>query len=96
MSTKYNFKEIEEKWRKIWEENPVNPPDDSKPKYYCLDMFPYPSGNGLHVGHWRGYVLSDVISRQKLMEGYELLHPMGWDAFGLPAENYAIKTGTHP
>ena len=96
MSTKYNFKEIEEKWRKIWEENPVNPPDDSKPKYYCLDMFPYPSGNGLHVGHWRGYVLSDVISRQKLMEGYELLHPMGWDAFGLPTENYAIKTGTHP
>ena len=96
MSTQYNFKEIEEKWRKIWEENPVNPPDDSKPKYYCLDMFPYPSGNGLHVGHWRGYVLSDVISRQKLMEGYELLHPMGWDAFGLPAENYAIKTGTHP
>ena len=96
MSTKYNFKEIEEKWRKIWEENPVNPPDDSKPQYYCLDMFPYPSGNGLHVGHWRGYVLSDVISRQKLMEGYELLHPMGWDAFGLPAENYAIKTGTHP
>ena len=96
MSTKYNFKEIEEKWRKIWEENHVNPPDDSKPKYYCLDMFPYPSGNGLHVGHWRGYVLSDVISRQKLMEGYELLHPMGWDAFGLPAENYAIKTGTHP
>ena len=96
MSTKYNFKEIEEKWRKIWEENPVNPPDDSKPKYYCLDMFPYPSGNGRHVGHWRGYVLSDVISRQKLMEGYELLHPMGWDAFGLPAENYAIKTGTHP
>ena len=96
MSTKYNFKEIEEKWRKIWEENPVNPPDDSKPKYYCLDMFPYPSGNGLHVGHWRGYVLSDVISRQKLMEGYELLHPMGWDAFGLPAENYAIKTRTHP
>ena len=96
MSTKYNFKEIEEKWRKIWEDNPVNPPDDSKPKYYCLDMFPYPSGNGLHVGHWRGYVLSDVISRQKLMEGYELLHPMGWDAFGLPAENYAIKTGTHP
>ena len=95
MSTKYNFKEIEEKWRKIWEENPVNPPDDSKPKYYCLDMFPYPSGNGLHVGHWRGYVLSDLISRQNLMEGYELLHPMGWDAFGLPAENYAIKTGTH-
>ncbi len=96
MSTKYNFKEIEEKWRKIWEENPVNPPDDSKPKYYCLDMFPYPSGTGLHVGHWRGYVLSDVISRYKLLQGYQILHPMGWDAFGLPAENYAIKTGTHP
>lgn len=96
MSTKYNFKEIEKKWRDIWEKNPVNPTNTDKPKYYCLDMFPYPSGNGLHVGHWRGYVLSDVVSRYKLLQGYEILHPMGWDAFGLPAENYAIKTGTHP
>ncbi len=96
MSTRYNFKEIESKWRKIWEENPVNPHDTDKPKYYCLDMFPYPSGNGLHVGHWRGYVLSDVVSRYKILQGYEILHPMGWDAFGLPAENFAIKTGTHP
>lgn len=96
MSTKYNFHEIEKKWRKNWELNPVNVHDDTKPKYYCLDMFPYPSGSGLHVGHWRGYVLSDVVSRYKLLEGYEILHPMGWDAFGLPGENYAIKTGTHP
>lgn len=96
MSTKYNYKEIEKKWRARWEENPVNPTNTDKPKYYCLDMFPYPSGNGLHVGHWRGYVLSDVVSRYKLLQGYEILHPMGWDAFGLPAENYAIKTGTHP
>ncbi len=93
---KYNFIEIEKKWRDIWEKNPVNPRDTDKPKYYCLDMFPYPSGNGLHVGHWRGYVLSDAVSRYKILQGYEVLHPMGWDAFGLPAENYAIKTGTHP
>ena len=96
MSTRYNFKEIEKKWREIWEKEPVNPTNTDKPKYYCLDMFPYPSGNGLHVGHWRGYVLSDVVSRYKILQGYEILHPMGWDAFGLPAENYAIKTGTHP
>jgi len=96
MSTRYDFKGIEKKWRKKWEDNPVNPSDSGKPKYYCLDMFPYPSANGLHVGHWRGYVLSDVISRYKIMQGFEVLHPMGWDAFGLPAENYAIKTGTHP
>lgn len=96
MSTKYNYKEIEKKWRARWEKDPVNPRDTDKPKYYCLDMFPYPSGNGLHVGHWRGYVLSDVVSRYKILQGYEILHPMGWDAFGLPAENYAIKTGTHP
>lgn len=96
MSTKYDFRKIEKKWREVWEENPVNPTGTDKPKYYCLDMFPYPSGSGLHVGHWRGYVLSDVISRYKVLQGYEILHPMGWDAFGLPAENYAIKTGTHP
>ena len=77
------------------QENPVNPRfrdnGEKKEKYYCLDMFPYPSGNGLHVGHWRGYVISDVWSRYKLQQGYYIVHPMGWDAFGLPAENYAIK-----
>ena len=92
----YNHRAIEEKWRKEWEEHPVNVDDGKKEKYYCLDMFPYPSGNGLHVGHWRGYVISDVWSRYKMMQGYYLIHPMGWDAFGLPAENYAIKTGQHP
>ena len=96
MNSRYEFAEIEKKWRAIWEKNPINKEDDSKPKYYCLDMFPYPSGSGLHVGHWRGYVLSDVISRHKVIQGYQVLHPMGWDAFGLPAENYAIKTNTHP
>ncbi len=92
----YNHQLIEEKWRGIWEENPINVPADDKENYYCLDMFPYPSGNGLHVGHWRGYVLSDVWSRYKILQGYYVLHPMGWDAFGLPAENYAIKMGVHP
>ncbi|MCI9418218.1 MAG: leucine--tRNA ligase, partial [Eubacterium sp.] len=93
-------KAIEKKWRENWEKRPVNPKVDStgkeKEKYYCLDMFPYPSGNGLHVGHWRGYVISDVWSRYKLQQGYYVIHPMGWDAFGLPAENYAIKMGIHP
>ncbi len=96
----YNHKAIEKKWREKWEENPVNVQFDDngnkKEKYYCLDMFPYPSGNGLHVGHWRGYVISDVWSRYKLQQGYYIIHPMGWDAFGLPAENYAIKMGVHP
>ncbi len=96
MKPTYNHKAIEKKWHDIWEERPVNVDDGKKEKYYCLDMFPYPSGSGLHVGHWRGYVISDVWSRYKLMQGYYLIHPMGWDAFGLPAENYAIKMGVHP
>ena len=96
MAAKYNHRLIEQKWRKNWENNPVNMPDDSKPKYYCLDMFPYPSASGLHVGHWRGYVISDAISRYKILRGFEVLHPMGFDSFGLPAENYAISKGVHP
>ena len=96
MATPYNHRAIEQKWRNYWEENPINVNDGKKEKYYCLDMFPYPSGNGLHVGHWRGYVISDVWSRYQLMQNRYVIHPMGWDAFGLPAENYAIKMGIHP
>ncbi len=94
----FDFQAIEAKWRSRWNEAKVyrTQNDFAKPKYYVLDMFPYPSGAGLHVGHPLGYIGSDIIARYKRMTGCDVLHPMGWDAFGLPAENYAIKTGTHP
>ncbi|MDX1959737.1 MAG: leucine--tRNA ligase [Leptospiraceae bacterium] len=94
----YPFGEIEQKWQAYWEKNNSFKTDirSKKPKYYCLDMFPYPSGAGLHVGHPEGYTATDIISRFKRMKGYEVLHPMGWDAFGLPAERYAMTHGIHP
>ncbi|MFB6317915.1 leucine--tRNA ligase [Saccharicrinis sp. FJH54] len=94
----YNFTELEKKWQAYWEKHKTfsTPDDYTKEKYYILDMFPYPSGAGLHVGHPEGYTATDIISRYKRMKGLNVLHPMGWDAFGLPAEQYAIQTGTHP
>src|SRR3989339_312530 len=94
----YNHSKIEKKWQKEWEKKGLykTPDKSSRPKYYILDMFPYPSGEGLHVGHPKGYIATDVISRMKRMQGFSVLHPMGFDAFGLPAENFAIKTKTNP
>ena len=95
----YNFTKIEKKWQKYWDENKTFKTDVwdfSKPKYYVLDMFPYPSGVGLHAGHPEGYTATDIVSRMKRMQGYNVLHPMGYDSFGLPAEQYAVQTGNHP
>ncbi len=94
----YDHQSVEKKWQQIWRENNLylTRDDKAKPKYYVLDMFPYPSGEGLHVGHPKGYIATDIVARKRLMQGYNVLHPMGWDAFGLPAENYALKNKVHP
>ena len=95
----YDFRGIEKKWQKFWEGGKVFHAVDcdlNRPKFYVLDMFPYPSGQGLHVGHPEGYTASDIVARYKRMKGFNVLHPMGFDAFGLPAEQYAIQTGTNP
>ena len=96
--TKYDPKKIEKKWQNIWEENRVfeTGEDRSKPKFFALVEFPYPSGEGLHVGHPRPYTALDILARKRRMEGYNVLFPMGWDAFGLPTENFAIKHKIHP
>ena len=94
----YNPQKIEAKWQEYWLKNKIFKAeiDPKKAKFYCLDMFPYPSGNGLHVGHPEGYTATDIYCRYKRMKGFNVLHTMGWDAFGLPAEQYAVKTGVHP
>ncbi len=94
----YNHQEIEKKWREKWtkDETYKTKTDESRPKYYILDMFPYPSGVGLHVGHPKGYIATDIFARLKMMQGFNVLHPMGFDAFGLPTENYAIKNKIKP
>lgn len=95
----YDHQSVEKKWQNYWKEHKTfktDTADFSKPKYYVLDMFPYPSGNGLHVGHPEGYTATDIVARKKRMEGFNVLHPMGFDSFGLPAEQFAIQTGNHP